>query len=455
MILKNIIDNVDIDNKYENEIYNDLNLNTILIHGFAGCGKSYILKEIVKYLNINNIEFGYTATTGIAAINLNIPEDYIYGSTLHRWAGIKLGKGTPQELVMTMSYEAKNRWRNSELLIIDEVSMLGGELFDKLNIIGQLIRVSELPFGGLKLILCGDFLQLPPVKDEWIFKSEVWSELKLYKIVMDKSYRYLDEELHIMLNRIRIGEPTDEDIKILEDRNKAYFEYKKIKDKLDIQPTILLPKVIQVNVYNSEKLRRIKSDQITIKSIDNIRFLRNINKKYEETYIKSYKKLLDDCIPEKLIIKIGAQVMLRINVNIMSGLVNGSCGIVENIFYKLNENSQTKIPDKILVKFNINGNIIREIFSPHTWEYKDEKVHARRHQFPFILSWAITIHKAQGSTLESAICNIGSHIFESGQAYIAISRVRDINNLYLSSFNPDNIYANEESLDFVKKEQLL
>lgn len=440
-------ENIGDDNKYD----------CMLIQGAGGCGKSTMLKEIAVYLHRNCVEFGYTATTGIAAINLNTHYENsllellssdnieanhkIFGSTLHRYTGIKLGRGTPETIINAMNYSAKKRWRNMEYLIIDEVSMLGAELFDKLNTIGRILRYNEEPFGGVKLILCGDFLQLPPVKDEWLFTSDTWQELSIKYVTLNKPFRYTDPELFSMLNRIRLGEPNDDDINKLQKRHQYYLDNKDVIKSMPIQPTVLLPKRDLVKKYNKVKLDKIKNPEVIVKSVDKFVFTSKIDIKYKKMYIESYKKLLDECIADEITYKIGAQIMLKINLSTESGLVNGSTGVIQDI------------SDTYITVLFSNG--VQDIIEKHTWEYVDDRGIFTRTQFPFVLSWAITIHKSQGSTLDSVICNIGSHIFSPGQAYIAISRVRSLDNLYLHSFIPNCIYADTDAINFIKDNCLL
>ncbi|RLI46261.1 hypothetical protein DRO61_09480, partial [Candidatus Bathyarchaeota archaeon] len=196
-----------------------------LLDNFIVTHNTYMLKEIAAYLQEKGRNIGVTATTGVAALNLNIPERKIRGRTLHSWGGVGLGDEVVAKLVSKVMSNsgAKKRWTETEILIIDEVSMLGGNFFDKLDFIGRSIRQREMdPMGGIQLIISGDFLQLPPVKDEFCFQSLAWKELNLTPFMFLDPKRYDDVNYFQLLLRVREGEPTNEDIKCLYARVQAY-----------------------------------------------------------------------------------------------------------------------------------------------------------------------------------------------------------------------------------------
>lgn len=416
------------------------NRTNIFLHGAGGVGKTTILNEIVRQLEINNRNVRKTALTGVAAV-------LIGGVTLHRYAGIGLGDGDKLQLLRRVSMK-KNIKRDiieTEILIIDEISMCGAELFDKINFVFKKIRKNERPFGGMQIILVGDMLQLEPIKDAYIFKSEVWDKLnlKIYNLTISK--RYNETNYFDLLLRIRENKHTQEDISILKGR---YDEYIKIKNEIkgwEIKPTFLFSKRIDVDEYNMKELSKIQGDQYDFENNDDFVFKPS---KYDDEYterkisasqIEFYTNLLDNAIPQNISLKVGAQVMLKKNLDVEAGLCNGSKGVVMEI------NEQT---EGVLVKFK-NG-VSTYIFKDK-WEIKEGNVLASREQIPLVLAYAMTIHKSQGSTLDCAIVDLGYNIFADNQAYVALSRVRDISGLYLSDFDETSLKSNKDALEFVKK----
>ncbi|MDX1472409.1 MAG: AAA family ATPase, partial [Flavobacteriaceae bacterium] len=301
----------------------------IILYGPGGCGKTYTLRIIASHLKKIKKKVYCTATTGVAALNLNNPEEQISASTLHRWAGIGLARGSAKKICNRVQHDERSgkRWKYADALIIDEVSMLGASLFDKLDFIGKYIRLNnKSPFGGLQLILSGDFLQLPPVKDSWVFKSVAWSKLSLLPFVLETPKRYDDVNYFEMLLRIRKGLHNSSDIKKLRRRVKAYSKLLKILKDVNtddvIKPTILYSKKINVNHHNSEELRKLPGDIVQYAAEDNFKaFKKKVN-------LDHYVQRLDDAIPKVLSFKVGAQVMLKCNLDVEGGLVNGSRGVV-------------------------------------------------------------------------------------------------------------------------------
>ncbi len=418
------------------------NGENIILYSAGGCGKTYTLREIEVYLNEKGRAFSATATTGVAAINLNIPEKEIAARTLHSWAGIGMARGTADKLASKIlrikTY--RDRWINTDILIIDEVSMLGKELFEKLDYIGKRIRGKRArdkhakPLGGIQLILSGDFLQLPPVKDEWVFQSEAWNDLNLKPFIFEEPKRYDDLEYFDLLLRVREGKHTEEDLRKLNMRVKAYDKVMNIINKSDstdmIRPTVLYSRRIDVNSYNDKELAKLKTPVHNFISKDSF--------KPTEKGIKSdrYIGILNDSIPKVLSIKVGAQVMLKANLDVEGGLVNGSRGVVTGM------NPESKY---VMVKF-LNGKNIR--IMTHVWEIKDKDGKGTREQIPLILAYSLTIHKSQGGTLDYAICDLGPSIFTSGQAYVALSRIRNRKGLFISNFDPNSIMASETALEY-------
>ena len=259
---------------------------------------------------------------------------------------------------------------------------------------------------------------MPPIQDDYAFESDIWKELNLKTILLEKVYRFTDELYSNMLARIRKGQHTPEDNVELFKRVKAFQELN--MDDFEIQPTFISCKRIDVYEKNKEELDKNPNELVMYLSRDDgdITFL-------------------DIVAPKKLELKIGSQVMLTVNKNVEEGLVNGSRGVI----IKLDS-------DMIAVKL-MKGNI--EIFERHEFIYEEDgKVIGKRLQFPFILSYCLTIHKIQGSTIDCAIMDIGNSIFENSMSYVALSRVKSLSGLYLKAYSPYKIQVNKKVEDFYK-----
>jgi ATP-dependent DNA helicase PIF1 len=254
---------------------------------------------------------GVTATTGAAAL-------LIRGTTLHSFLGIGIGTDSVSRLVKKINFNNKtDSWKSLQILIIDEVSMLSVELFDKLECIARTIRGNDKPFGGIQLILSGDFLQLPTVKGEFCFKSPTWKQCIPHVICFDKILRQTDSTFHDILNRARFGKCTVQDVKYIKSNC-----LKNLPDSADqsvvIKPTILLCKRADTDLINNIELKKIKNAKIY---------------EYKKTVVQlesADAKALNalNYIPESVSLCIGAQVMLTVNLSVDNGLVNGSRGIV-------------------------------------------------------------------------------------------------------------------------------
>jgi len=419
----------------------------ILLHGFGGTGKTWSLKEI----SLELVNLGYnvanTATTGVAALNLFAKDSQrnisVPGSTLHSWAGIGLGRGPVSKLVANIKRNSLKRenWNTVDVLIIDEISMMGSTLFDKLFEISQRVRNSWKAFGGITLVVSGDFLQLPPVNDDWVFSSPRWDKMNFVPVIFDEPKRFDDLQYFEILKRVRTGDHTPSDENTLRARMKAYEKLKRLMDratpeqlKLAIRPTILYSLKRDVYAHNMSELKKLTGNEVVFTADDNFD-VKDRRRFREETY----KNILDQTIPEVLVFKIGAQVMLKINDYYKLELVNGSRGVVVGF---------DEILKTVRVRFINNVTLSLE---KKTWENEDKIVHYTRNQIPLILAYSCTIHKAQGSTLDFAECDLGTSVFSNGQSYVALSRVRNLQGLFLSNFTPDSILTDNEAYEYVNK----
>jgi len=375
----------------------------VFLTGQGGTGKSYLVKKLK-----DQIEMDITSTTGISAY-------LIKGSTIHSYSGIGVLSKPLRETLQKIKKNkaAKKRILDCTTLVIDEISMLGKKYFEMLNETFKLIRNNQSPFGGVCLILTGDFMQLPPINDGYVFESDVWDELKLHTIKLEKVYRQNDELYIGILSRIRLGRQTDADNVELYKRVKAFTETD--FDTMDIKPTFLTSKRIDVDQMNKDELSKNPNDLVLYKAQGDT------------------SSSLDAIAPPLLSLKVGAQVMLTININVERGLTNGSRGIITKL-----------TSDHIYVKF-MSGEIIP--FERHEFKNEDDKVYTRL-QFPFMLAYCTSIYKSQGSTLDMAVIDLGHSVFGNHSVYVALSRVKSLDGLYLKSFLPHKITVDDRVVDF-------
>ena len=420
--------------------------NFIVTHNTA-CVKMFV--DIYKRSKI----IGITSTTGISALLFG-------GTTLHSYLGIGLGNLSVNSLVskITKKHYLKKRWNDLEILVIDEVSMLSPLLFDKLEETARLVRNDNRPFGGIQLILSGDFCQLPCVgESNFCFEAKSWNTCIDKVVYLDKNMRQKDEVFQKCLSEIRVGKISEETKNIL---NQCVN--KELENEYGIKPTRFCSTKNTVEKINNSELDKFAEtgefyeyDMTVSYTTDSIipkpllRFMalqdmalqnmasqhtQNIKEIIEQT-INTHKK---NCIaPQVLQICIGAQVMLLCNAYIDQGLANGSRGVVIRF-----EN------DLPIVKF-LNGNEIE--IGYHTWEIVEhDKQIMTISQIPLILAYALTIHKSQGCTLDYAEIDL-SEIFEYGQAYVALSRVKELKGLSIrGSINFNKIQAHPKAVEFYK-----
>jgi ATP-dependent DNA helicase PIF1 len=413
----------------------------ILISGSGGTGKSYTLRHIAKQLTLKGIKVYMTALTGVAALNLagDRSVNGLTVTTLHKFSGTGTAQLDIPSLIARVRSKpmAMKNWMKCQVLIIDEFSMLGGGLFAKLDAIAKAIRRNENPFGGIQLILSGDPLQIEPIKDSWAFTTEPWKELNLRPFVFEVPYRYDDINFFHMLLRIRTGTYTEEDVKTIRGRVRANEKMQelltslaKVKAGEIIKPTMFFSKNADVDAFNMRELDKLPGDEYEFVARDS--FTTRKGMPIREEYIK----MLDDTIPQSIVVKVGAQVMLKKNLDVDAGLVNGSRGVVSEIIEG----------EAMVVKFLCGEKMRVDLQS---WDYEDKYALATRVQIPFTLAWGCTIHRSQGCTLDYAVVDLGASIFCSGQAYVALSRCRNLEGLFISKFTPNSIIVSKEALKFV------
>lgn len=415
----------------------------IFITGPGGSGKTYLIKLFYDYAISNNKNIQVCALTGCAAVLLNCK-----ATTIHSWSGIGLATGFSNNIIKKVvnNKYIKKRWNDIDILIIDEISMMSNKVFNILNEIAKQIRKNDKPFGGIQVILSGDFYQLPPVnkqfcnkedfdieQTQFCFESKYWKQVIDNVIELTYIFRQNDNTLVKILNQIRVGKLTKSSYKKL-------LECVEKKDlNKEIKATILFPVKKNVTIINNHEFNKLKTEIKTFDikiEFDDTKIDKSVTsreKEFEATY------LINNIMAEKQVnLRVGAQVMCIANIDnqnddITDPIVNGSQGVI--IDFKNN------LP---LVKFNNNT---ERLINFHTW--RSEKIDALSvSQIPLIYSWAITIHKAQGVSLDKAFIDIGSNIFECGQTYVALSRIKSFEGLYLKNIDLNKIKINKKVYNF-------
>ena len=413
--------------------------HNVFIIGEGGTGKSKLIREMKYQTDKNwpNKKIIITATTGIAAYNIN-------GITINSFMGIGTGEQSTEILVKRIrrNIGIRERIKNTDILIIDEISMASAELFEKINIICQIIRRSHLLFGGIQLVLTGDLLQLLPVFNRnnvlfpnqdtrLIFESEIFKKSFNDKniIQLTTNFRQNDPKFRDILSRIRKGQHTTDDIAVLQTRN--------IKNKEVVE------KESMVHLVSSNKRAQIIN-------MSNLNFLSDTGIIYKSQFIENGDKTTSDELKRELFnqfsqkgineihLKKDARVMLIKNLDVESGLVNGSVGTI----IKFEKMDGKEYP---LVKFDNN---VETLITPVEWQIELNDTNVTGIQLPLMLCWAITIHKSQSLTLERAIVELDDCFCEA-QIYVALSRLRNLEGLFIKSLNPKKIMVNQKVLIYL------
>ena len=430
----------------------------LFITGPGGTGKTKLIQYLVDYTKCRNKSIQVCALTGCASLLLGCN-----ARTIHSWSGIRLGKGPSENIisqVMRNKY-AKNNWKTVKVLIIDEVSMMSKKIFEVLEEIARRVRGNFLPFGGIQIIFTGDFFQLPPVStfsdpetSEFCFESNKWhtvfpieNNIELKTIFRQNDPKYIE-----ILSQVRKGELSNENIEILQKYVKREYNP---EDHNDCQLIKLFPIKSRAEYVNKMMFDRI---QEPINKFDVIKMKNCV------TYIESGKALEPEIVEKcknmslieietelenltnnipcstELELKKGTAVMCCVNLDLERGICNGSQGIIIDFI------GESKIPS---VRFS-NG--ITTTIPVHYWQ-SEEYPNIAVGQYPLVLAWALTIHKIQGATVDMAQIDIGQNIFEYGQTYVALSRIKSLEGLFLSSFHPLRIKSNPKVIEFYKNMQ--
>ena len=389
--------------------------HNVYLTGSAGSGKTYLLNQYIKYLKENKIEVAVTASTGIAATHMN-------GITIHSWSGLGIRDTLPEDVISELE-ERKylfDRMQRTKVLIIDEVSMLHHFRLDLVDTLVRRFKRDNRPFGGMQVVLCGDFFQLPPVSRQgereahFIYHSDAWKTLDPTICYLHEQHRQTDQNHTNILNEIRRNDVSKSTYEHLQSR------FNKEPDT-NAEPTCLYTHNIDVDTINSKALGEIDDESRIFE----------MSSRGRPPLVEILKK---SCLaPEKLHLKLGARVMFVKN-NFEGGYVNGTLGKV--------------------IEFEMDAPIIlttrgkRIKASPVSWSIEEEgKVKAEITQVPLRLAWAITVHKSQGMSLDAVEVDL-SKSFERGMGYVALSRVRTLGGLKLLGINNLSLQVHEEVSEF-------
>jgi len=383
----------------------------VFITGPGGCGKSYTLDHIVQWARGEGYDIAVTASTGCAAY-------LICGRTLHSYLGIGLATKSPLELanyIIRKRPQIAQKLRRLHILVIDEISMISDALFDKISEFLSIIRRSSVPFGGLQLVLCGDFAQLPNIEGGYCFKSAEWKRSNIHIATLCQMMRQNgDEKFQSILSELRWGKCSSETYQTLKALKNTEFKY-------GIVPTILFSMNVDVDTINIRKFK-----ELVDKGAESRRFSTSASAS-AKAWASSIK------IVESVELCVDAQVVLTWNLSQDEGLINGSRGVVTR-FTKQGP----------VVKFLDGIERVIELTAVH--QEDDESCWVAF--MPLRLAFAITIHKSQGMTLDAVVLDLGDSIFENGQAYVAISRARSLASIRIVSVKKSSFKTHKDVLSF-------
>jgi len=389
----------------------------VFLTGEPGAGKTYTLNKFIEEAQEKHKRIAITASTGIAA-------SHIGGTTIHSWSGLGIADAISDAELDRMSYKQQimERYNRCDILIIDEVSMLHGSRLDMVDRACRWVRHNERPFGGLQVILVGDMFQLPPVtrgsdETDYAHHSNAWRVAELKPAYLTEQHRQgADDELLDILREMRNGGISKKHIDLLNTRTGL---------PVDEHITKLYTHNVDVDTLNNNKLNQLDGQMHTFK----------MTGKGQDWQIDKLKKNL--LCPEKLQLKVDAEVMFVAN-DFEAGFVNGTRGRVI-AFERGNPIVETTDGLRIQVE-------------EHTWRQFNETgeyVIAEVSQTPLRLAWAVTIHKSQGMSLDSAEIDL-TKAFVPGMGYVALSRVRSLEGLYLVGLGPQALQLDRDIYEFDK-----
>ena len=437
--------------------------NNLCVIGPGGSGKSFLIQTMYEDAIKRGKQIHVTALTGCAAFLLVQAK----ARTIHSWSGVyryQEKEITPRliesyvKLIHKKRQQSMSRWLTADILIIDEISMMSARFFTLLDGIAKELRSQgfhddsyrQKPFGGIQVVVVGDFLQIPPViKDERegcikhripIFECDAWRSMirkRSQVIVMKKNFRaQQDVEWANILNTLRQGSCPPHIQKALENRLISIPSVKAQMEANEVKPTVLVSTHLQVDAMNIANLKQCPEEsektwyatptRKDIETRDEIT-IEPSEMSYHEK--EAWKDAIGDSLMQKeLVLRKGAQVMCIYNVDVQKGLVNGARGVVKRY-------DETKGYPIVFMQSIQKEIMITPVLIP------TRIPNFYISQIPLCQAWAITIHKSQGQTLDCAEVDIGSSVFVPGQAYVALSRVRSLNDVYIRNFSVRSIWG--------------
>lgn len=442
--------------------------SNVFLTGVPGAGKTYVINQYVKWLEQRGIYPSITASTGIAATHVG-------GSTIHSFSGIGIEKHIDEHKLEKIMEREKlvKKIQGTNVLIIDEISMLDAQTLDNVNTVLKGIKDPTKAFGGVQIIFVGDFFQLPPVTRQgeyknYAFVSKSWKEARPLTCYLEEQFRQTDEKFTKLLLAIRENNIDEMHVEILEEIKRKTFKKLGLKEGKNLQEgeyeeesvsvgeeeergTTLTPlpsptervgvRVLSGSKFGSDILE-LHSHNKNVDEINDAKLTQLVGKEFIFKMITQgraslVENLIKSCLsPENLKLKKGAKVIFTKN-SVEGEYVNGTLGVVQDL-----DNQGIVIETK-------SGKIID--LKHEEWKVEDDgKVLAKISQYPLRLAWAITVHKSQGMSLDEAIISLGE-TFEYGQGYVALSRLRSLEGLYLKSYNPKSLQINSAISEFDEK----
>jgi len=410
----------------------------VFLTGPGGTGKSFLIKKMIEHAKVKGKSCVVCAMTGCAAVLLECN-----ASTIHSWSGVGMMKGDDETIFrrITKNKELRQHWKTN-ILIVDEVSMMSKRMFELLNAIAKRVRGNTSPFGGMQVIFVGDFFQLPPVEaDGFCFESNEWFEVfpKNQHLELKTFFRQSDPVYIDILMKIRKGNLDPVSIRELE---------KYVARDRDQPITKIVPTRKHADFINQDMFSKIKETAYAMEATihKELTLYFKDGKPIEPSVLAMCNELKDtekdrelenliknNNIQQSLSIKKGTQVMCVRNVDLLRGVCNGSQGTVIDI-----------VKGRPMVLFSNGTRMLMEQQIYQSEVYPTIAVC----QYPLCLAWALTIHKIQGSSLTHAQIDIGNSIFEYGQTYVALSRIKTMDGLYLMNFQPKRIKSHPKVLAF-------
>lgn len=382
----------------------------VLLTGPAGSGKTHVLNEFIRQSKKAGKHVSVTATTGLAATHIG-------GTTIHAWSGIGILDELPEDFEDELLKSRRDIVETTDILVVDEVSMLHDYRLDMVDYVARKVREDERPFGGIQVVLCGDFFQLPPVnrhdsrEGSFVVNAEVWEKLDPVICYLGEQHRQDDTVLLDILNALRQG-----------DIRRRHAET--LLGRIDVS----LGDVTELHTVNVD-VDRINQQKLD--ALDGEAQVYDAHTTGKDSYVASLKR---SCIAsERLVLKPGALVM-AIKNSTERKYVNGSIGIVTSF------EPMTNYP---VVEFRSGKTVTMK---PDTWELRDgDTKRASLSQIPLRLAWAITVHKSQGMTLDAARIDLRK-AFVEGMGYVALSRLRSLDGLSLVGINQMALRVSDEAL---------